>query len=543
MMIVQSEPKQGKVAIDQMELVGRIIVLAIALLLMSRNLTGMFIGHREDNNATNSVFARNHIRYGLGYTKLFNVWENLAPSPEPYRYLNHPPLLSVWAAIPMLVFGDHEWVGRSVPIATTLAGAWILMVIVSRTQSSILSLLTGFFYVTLPITAYLGRMLCHESPVQFFSLLMLHGYLQWAGLYGSGYSRKVGAVYYFLGVVLGIGTGWAAVIMAGLIWIWNICRSFRDSSVRPLLLWLTMVPAVSLTAVFIHILWGSEWNIGWLWTLLTSRTFGSQDQTPWINRIWESMTSNFTAFGAVAAVIYLAIIPAILSFSGLDSPLRKIVPNKTSVMPLLLTLMQGIIWVVAFKHQSWMHEYWQYFLAPFFAASMAAIVLSVFVTLSRSLPRVAMWVTIFLIFLPIPSFAKSIDHYHQIMISQDYAVYLNNIARLYRQLSQFAPPFIPVMTSEDYQHPLQKIGSRNYHWDDPRVSYYANRPLVYTTDINDIEANRQGCAAYVLVLSDDPNTYRLAQQLSSKYKLGYRDGIYMFFLLNPGPTNRSEPNF
>jgi hypothetical protein len=88
------------------------------------------------------------------------------------------------------------------------------------------------------------------------------------------------------------------------------------------------------------------------------------------------------------------------------------------------------------------------------------------------------------------------------------------------------------MTSEDYRIKYE-IGGRQWCYTDVRVSYYANRPLVYTIDINDIEANRQGCAAYVLVLSDDPNTYRLAQQLSSKYELGYRDGIYMFFLLNP----------
>jgi hypothetical protein len=189
-----------------------------------------------------------------------------------------------------------------------------------------------------------------------------------------------------------------------------------------------------------------------------------------------------------------------------------------------------------------MHEYWQYFLTPFFAASMAAVVLIVFVMLSRFLPRLAVWVAILLIILPMPSFARSINQFHKIMIAQDYAVYLNNIARLYRQLSQFAPPSTPAMTSEDYRI-QDESGGRKWCYTDVRVSYYANRPLIYTTDINDIEANRQGCAAYVLVLSDDPNTYRLAQQLSSKYKLGYRDGIYMFFLLNPGPNNPSEPNF
>ena len=159
-MSVQLQPEKTGPINGHVESIARIAILAIALLLLTRNVTGLFTGWREDNSALYSIFARNHIQYGLGYTKLFNTWaDTLTPPANPHRYLNHPPLLSVWATIPMFFFGDHEWVGRSVPIATTLAGIWLLMVIVSRLQSPLLGLLSGFFYAILPVTAYFGRML------------------------------------------------------------------------------------------------------------------------------------------------------------------------------------------------------------------------------------------------------------------------------------------------------------------------------------------------------------------------------------------------
>ena len=530
-MILQSKPDGGKIIGGRMESAGRIAVLVISLVLLSRNINGMYLGHHEDNSANYSVFARNHVRYGLGFTKLFNTDTSIAGS-KPYRYLNHPPLLSVFTAIPIYIFGEQEWVGRSVAIAATLAGAWMLMVIVSRVQSAAMGLLTGFFYVTLPITAYFGRILDHEPPVQFFSLLMLYGYLLWSGIYGEGGNRKAGAIYYVLGTVLGIGTGWAAVIMAGLIWIWNICRSIRDLSVRPLVLWLTAAPAVSLAAVFIHILWGFEWRAEWLVHLFLSRTIGSQDSVQWASRNWGWMKQNFTMLGIGAAVIYAAVIPAILWFSGHSSPWRRIVRNRMSMMPILLTLLQGAIWLIVFKHESRVHDYWQYYCSPFIAASMAGAVLSVFAAVSRLSLRAAVWVMVLLMVLPMPFFVRSINWYHQIgeqELGEPDIVYMNKIARLYKKLEEFVPPNVPVMTSEDYRI-REKFGNNTFCWIDRWISYYIGRPLVCSTDVNEIEANAQGCAAYVIVVYD-PNKLRLAEQLASKYKLGWQDEGYMFFLL------------
>jgi 4-amino-4-deoxy-L-arabinose transferase-like glycosyltransferase len=536
-MLVQLQSSETRTITSRLEFIGRVVILAIALLLLTRNVTGLFIGWHDWNSSLYSYFARNHIQYGLGYTKLFNTWgDTLTPPANPHRYLNHPPLLAVWAAIPMFFFGDHEWVGRSVPITTTLAGVWLLMVIVSRLQSPLLGLLSGLFYATLPVTAFFGRMLDPESPVQFFSLLMLHGYLQWAGLYGNGYRRAPGVVYYTFGVVLGIWTGWAAVIMAGLIWLWHLCRTFGDSSLRRLILWLTLIPAASLAAVIVHIAWGCNWNITWLGHLLLSRTVSPREPvtwTMWLLKNWKVLRINVSAFGIGAGIVYLAILPVVLRYTASDSPFRQIVHSKTSVTPILLTALYGLLWVCIFRHQSWMHDYWQYYTAPFFATAMASVVLAAPMLLAKSAPRAAIGVALLLVILPMPSFAGSLDLFYR---KQN--PILRDTVTTFKELSRLIPPKVPVMISEELLRNSESLGSyTNYYWLPSQLDYYADRPLIYSADINEIQANRQGCAAYIMFLTNDPNLPRLAQQLNARYKLAWAQQNFLIFLLNQKPKD------
>ena len=169
--MAQLQPYQKEEITHQIRPILRIAVLAIGLLLLCRNIDSPFIGWHEDNSALNSNFARNHVYYGLGYTKLFNIWADTQPPPaNPHLYLNHPPLLSLWAAIPMYIFGDHEWVCRLVPIAATLGSVWLLMVIVSRLQSPLLGLLTGCSDCFLLLLSYqllnlTGELLHHLSKL------------------------------------------------------------------------------------------------------------------------------------------------------------------------------------------------------------------------------------------------------------------------------------------------------------------------------------------------------------------------------------------
>jgi len=514
----------------------RIFVLAAGLLLLSRNINGWFIGLHEDNSALFSTFARNHIYYGPGDTKLFDVWDQTKDfPPQPNLYLNHPPLLSVMTAAAMIVFGDSEWVVRSVPIAAALGSAWLLMVIISRLQSPATGLLAGFFYVMLPVTAYFGRTLNHEPPVQLFSLLMLHGYLQWMGLYGNGYNRKAGAVCYVLGVVLGTGTGWAAAIMAGLISGWHIFRTFYNHSLVRFLPPLTVVPAVSLAAVVAHILWGCRWNIRWFITLFLTRAERPVSWGQWFIRHWLFLKDNFTLFGIGAAVIYAAIALFAVYCASDSSRLRGIFCKKPAVPSVSLTLLQGLIWIFLVRRHSWAHSYWQYFLAPFFAAAMATVVVTVFMLFPKQILHVAVGVAAAMVILPVPFLLEQIDIYYKISGAGDDTAYnIYNLIPALKKLNQYVPQRMPVMTSENYET-VQNIGGRTVVGVVAQAAYYGNRPFIHSTDINEIEANRQGCAAYLLKTTNDPNTVQLSQRLREKYKLVSVEEDYMIFLLDSHP--------
>jgi hypothetical protein len=243
----------------------------------------------------------------------------------------------------------------------------------------------------------------------------------------------------------------------------------------------------------------------------------------WSYRSWVYLTYNVSLFGVVSAVVYPSIILAVLRYSSSDSALREVVRNKTSVVPILLTGLQGLMWIFIFNHQAGIHDYWQYFISPFIAVSMASVILAAFTFSAKYMPRTAGGLAVLLALAPMLCFAHSIDVIYR--LKPHYAD-VNNAAAAFKKLAQIVPFRVPVMTSEEFtlQPGSGEIVSQ--------VSYYANRPLVYTTDINEIEANRQNCAAYILRATNDPNMCQLAQKLGEKYKLAAVEGGYMIFLLN-----------
>jgi hypothetical protein len=502
---------------DQIALL-RGIVLAVALLLLTRNVTGRFTGHHDWNSAMYSQFARNHICYGLGYTKLLCTWgESKEPPAEPQWYLNHPPLIALWAAGPMLIFGDGEWVARIVPILASLGSVWLVMVILSRLHSHALGLLAGFFYATLPITAYFGRMLDHIAPVEFFSLLALHGYLQWAGHYGEAYARRRGALCYVVGIVLGVGTGWATLIMAALIWAWHVVRIVRGKRAGLLLLWLTLLPAVSLAAVILHILWARGWDWSMFGPLFLSRTSTPESAEPiswgsWFARQWEHLRANFTAIGAVAAAAFVLLGPIVRAVSRGDSPVRRALPGSTAVVAFALTGLHGLIYVFGFRYCSWIHDYWQMPAAPFVALALATIVLAVHAAIARFWTKLARLVLALVLLLPMPEFARALDDYYTkppFMAQQVNALV---------ELGQLVPPRAPVMTSWRLPVLADTYGTYVNRYPIPQIAYYADRPLIHTENLNQILENKRGCAAYICEQDRDARMRKLAQILSQRYE-------------------------
>ena len=510
--------------------VARVAVVAVAALLLCRGITAPFLGWHELNSAMYSQFARNHIQYGLAYTALYCTWGDTAtPPPAPERYLNHPPLIALWTALPLVVLGDHEWTARLVPIAATLGSVVLLMVIVEGLGGPLLGVLAGFFFAALPLTVYFGRMIDHVAPVQFFSLLMLHGYLQWSGLYPRGRRPRLGAFWYVTGAVLGIGTGWAAVLPALLVCAWHGRRVARGSAEARLLPWLAGAPAVALGAVVLHILAGCAWDLGMLPALLAGRSLGgaggAEPWSAWLAVQWLHLTRNFTLPGVVAAGVCACVLVA-----------RLVRPAPSGTSPTLpfegglaaavgLTGLHGLLYVVLFKNAAWHHDYWQFFLGPFVATSLAALAAAAGRAVAARAPRLELLVVAALLVVPVPWARASLAFY-----ATQRQPYSEDV-EAFTRLRELVPRRAPTWTSRAWPTRTETIGRHTSRWPNPVVAYYADRPLLYSRDVREVEANRPGCVAYLLAPSSKPWARELDATLSRSHERLPTAAGHVIFLL------------
>ena len=506
------------------------------MLLLSRGIDTPFNGWHELNSAMYSQFARNHIQYGLGYTALYCTWgDTLLPPEKPERYLNHPPLIALWTAGALALFGDHEWSARLVPIASTLGSTYLLMTILSRLGGSLLGALAGFFFATLPLTAYFGRMLDHVAPVQFFSLLMIHGYLEWSGTYGGPGQRRTGASCYTVGALLGIGTGWGALPAAGLIWAWHAWRVARGAGSARLLVWLAALPTLALGAVVAHIGAAVGWDFGMLEALFASRSLGGvggeQASSAWLARQWLYAARNFTMPGLLAAVLCLPFLATNLVRTRREgAPVVPLTGDLGAVVA--LCGLHGILYVALFKNAAWFHDYWQFFLGPFVAASEAALLLALREVLGAVAPRLPGLAVLALLAAPLPGLASSLAFYGAVTLKDP--EYIEALTKL----GEMVPWRAPVWTSRPAEEGSETIGRQKHRWPDPTIAYYANRPLHFSRNAREVEANTPGCAAYLLRRSRREWTREIELALSARFRRVEVGDHHAIFLLNEPSARR-----
>lgn len=506
-------------------------VLLIGLLPLCWNLTRPFVGHHEWNSAWYAYFARNHLRYGLGYTKGLCT-HGLGPQPpaHPSWYLSHPPLIAIWTAAPLAIFGDHEWAARLVPIGATLGSAAILAITMRRLRGPAEGILTAGAFLALPATAYFGRMIDHLPVGLFFGLLALHGYLLWTDRFPrcggppgtpDSRQRRRGAALYTLGVLLGVGTAWAVVILAGLLWLWHFCDACRGRQRWGPLSGLTLCPVAAVGAVLAHMVIATGHDLGFLWALFATRSYGARPEMPipitlWASRQAQYALSNFTWAGVLAIPAWLAI--------GLIRQQTN-APRGGSAGPfaewpaLWPILAWGALYVVVFKNQSFIHDYWQLLLAPGVALIVAAGLRDL-ATVARPMgaPLAGLAVGAPAVVI-IALSARSLSDLH----SRTTFPGVVGDVQMWQALGDLVPAGRPVMTYRNY-FIEESFDGYTHRYAVPQAAYYSRREIVTIRRIEEIEANRVGAAAYVL--ETDPalirrgreRIERFAQALRARYR-------------------------
>jgi hypothetical protein len=174
--------------------------------------------------------------------------------------------------------------------------------------------------------------------------------------------------------------------------------------------------------------------------------------------------------------------------------------------------LQGALWVVVLKNESWFHDYWQFFLGPPVALGMAGLAVSLYEWAARRSAALARIAAAVLLFLPMPFAAIALDFYaaHQLVDPE----YLSALVVLRDKV----PPRAPVWTSHRVQRSAQTFGHYTYRWPHPIVAYYADRPLFFSRDLAEVQANAPGCVAYVLKRSDQPWAREIEDGLAGSWE-------------------------
>jgi hypothetical protein len=132
-----------------------------------------------------------------------------------------------------------------------------------------------------------------------------------------------------------------------------------------------------------------------------------------------------------------------------------------------------------------------------------------------------------LLLLPLPWLARSLAFYAaQRQPNADYAEAL-------LRLRELVPRRVPVWTSHRPRTASETLGGYTQSWRNAVIAYYADRPLLFTRDAAEVEANRPGCAAYLLAPNPQAWARDLDKALARFHERLPAGGGHVVFLLSP----------
>jgi hypothetical protein len=370
-------------------------------------LTQPFYGLHSWELANRAWAARNHIKYGLSYTKGLRtpVVGGIPPAHPPY-YVSHPPLETWLLALGMLAFGAEEW---SVRLTDTVVSAFclpLILLLLRKLHGAALALLSGLVLVLLPLSAYFN---C--SPLMILlSLWALYQYLgvtgRWADASTPGRRRLLG-----LGMALFLlpQVNWVGAFYDLVIGLHYVQTCVRRRQVRAMTLAAIALP--SLLSVMLNLsimmygmrhnmmveqskgqsasLSGDKPDTPWsrMMTLYTWRARnGERDSfswAAWIGTNMEHAGTNFTLpvllFLGIY-VLYLLPCPSRITnapASGLHelAPPIRWLASPGPFAHAWFYLLPAVSFLFVFKGLFWAHQYWQSPFALFVSIGSASGVL------------------------------------------------------------------------------------------------------------------------------------------------------------------------
>jgi len=323
-----------------------------------------FRGHRGFSGALSGIIARNYNRYGWWDTKFMPLWHSGPLSPHEmahYAHLRHPSLRYLLTSVFTGVFGLQEWAINLVPILFSLGSALALYLLVKRTWGRWTALLAVAFLIVLPMDVYYGSTSLYEPIGMCFALFALYFYARW--LESSPHSNVRLLIPVFLCLWLAAWTDYPGYYMIGLIGLhilafgpsgrrkWFVAAALGALALACFGLWVGYAALASGSVrTFIR---GVELRAGAYEARFTFWAY----YTLQYMRIREFFTPTLRLLAAGWAIFCL--------LDWRDRAARW----RHSWVALLLGY--GLANLVIFRQGSWVHDFWLFFLSPFFAVASA----------------------------------------------------------------------------------------------------------------------------------------------------------------------------
>ncbi|HEX8996084.1 MAG TPA: glycosyltransferase family 39 protein [Ktedonobacterales bacterium] len=360
-----------------------VLVFALAIFLLTINVNAPWQASHEDNGLVFESAAINHIRFGLGFTKgqdFFDATVNppvitptdihpqgvsdaqefqylLTGPANPELYGDHPALLGLTVAGSLLVFGYHFWVVRLVPIAFTLLALLLFYRLMTLLVNVRVAAFASLLFCTFPIAAFYGRDVAHEAPTMCCEIGMALCYVLWRRSGRNGWLAGVAGC-----VALGGAYGWPMLFFA---WILFALDSLAERRTH----WrLALATAALSTVVFglviTQIAWVNGWSLTRLHSMFAERS-GSYGADPgtfqayfWLKWILHHNFFDFGPWTMLALPFALVFLWRQFRQDGLSPRIQMIA----------LFGLGGVTHILVFRDGAYVHDYWQFYLIPFYGA-------------------------------------------------------------------------------------------------------------------------------------------------------------------------------
>lgn len=448
-----------------------IVVIAI----LAHDITRPFTGLHSWGEAHRSWFARNHVEYGLGYTKGLCTWAvGYPPTDTPRRYVDHPQLRFLVHAAFMKVFGVNQVSIRIEVILMTVVSVLLLLKIVRSLTNEVAALLTALIFAVFPINGYFG---VGEWVFPIGLMAMWFYLVEIGGLKEpcrpSKWNKWLLAISLFFAlmfswegffVALGIGVHY----LAG-------CVFKRRWPKAGLLLILMIAPMAALIINFSVMMKAQGWGFDRILELYKWRASEGEEVSfqwgLWFERLWSFAILNFGWAVMILTIGYFSLGQMLLlrPKEKLKKPKAiKLIENSRRFPQFWLFLLPGVFQLFLLKGTLWKHHYWERPLCPFFALAAALAILIIADLFGKIKPIMSKAVVLILAAVVIVNCSFGIHHYYGIHH------FSSGRVKMFSDLNKKLAPDQELLSFESMT--VNQNAAKGEHYR-PEVAWYLNRKV------------------------------------------------------------------